>query len=823
MDKQADKPENIENVPKGIIKDRVVSRVIEEEMKKSYLDYAMSVIVGRALPDVRDGLKPVHRRILFAMHEMGMFHNKPFKKSARIVGEVLGKYHPHGDVAVYDALVRMAQDFSLRYPLIDGQGNFGSIDGDNAAAMRYTEARLSKIAEEILVDIDKETVDFIPNFDASLKEPLVLPSKLPNLLINGSSGIAVGMATNIPPHNLKEIANGIIMLIDNPNASVDDLMKAIKGPDFPTYGKIIGVGGIREAYHTGKGKIIVKAKAEIEKIKDKERIIVTEIPYQVNKAMLVEEIANCVRDKKIKGIADIRDESSREGIRVVIDVRKDTPANIVLNQLYAYTRMTETFGVIMLVLVDNEPRTLNLKQLLEAYIKHRKSVVRRRTEFELKRASEREHILEGLIVALNNIDDVVQKIKKSKTAEDAKNMLVSDYGLSEIQAKAILEMKLQKLSSLEQQAIKEEHKDLLKIIEELKSILASEQKILEIIKKEVSELKEKYGDERRTIIEHAKEEGIETDIEKLIKEEDVVVTISHSGYIKKTPLAVYKQQQRGGKGIIAAATKEEDFIEHLFITSTHSYILLFTNKGKVYWLKVYEIPDASRYAKGTAIVNLIQLEKDEKINAFVPVKEFNDKMYLVLVTKNGIIKKTNLIEYSRPRQTGIIAIIIDNGDSLVNAVLTDGTKQLMIATKDGMAIKFHEEDARPIGRVSRGVKGITLREGDEVIGMVIADDEKTLLTVTENGYGKRTKISEYRRINRGGMGVINIQCTERNGKVISIKPVDEEDDVMLISKNGIIIRMPVRDISLIGRNTQGVRLMKIEQGDKVIDAAKIAK
>ncbi len=800
---------------------RVNNQLIEEEMKRSYLDYAMSVIVGRALPDARDGLKPVHRRILYAMHDMGMFHNKPFKKCARIVGEVLGKYHPHGDVAVYDSLVRMAQDFSMRYPLINGHGNFGSVDGDSAAAMRYTECRLRRISEEMLQDIDKETIGFAPNFDGSLKEPLVLPAKVPNLLINGSSGIAVGMATNIPPHNLREVADGIISLIDNPEITVEELMQTIKGPDFPTSGIIAGTNGIKECYLTGRGRITVRAKAEIQKENDRERIIITEIPYQVNKALLIEEIANYVKDKRIKGIRDIRDESARESIRVVIEIKRDATANIVLNQLYAYTRMTTTFGAIMLALVDNEPKTLNLKQLLEEHLKHRKDVVRKRTEFGLRKARERAHILEGLIVALDNIDEVVRRIKESSSVDDAQKMLMGNYELTEAQAKAILDMKLQKLSSLEREKIKKEHKDLVQLIDELKSILASEQKILDIIKQELSELREKYGDERRTRIEHIEEE--ELVIEDLIKEENVVVTISHAGYIKRIPADTYRAQQRGGKGVIGAGTRDEDFIEHLFVASTHAHILFFTNKGKVHWLKVYRIPEASRQAKGTAVVNLVNLDKDEYIASYIRVNEFDDKHYLVLATRKGLVKKTNLMAYSRPRQSGIIAITLEEGDGLVNAVLTDGNQQIMIATRDGMAVKFHESDARPIGRTSKGVRGVSLRNDDLAIGMVIAEEPKTILTVTEKGYGKRTPVSDYRRTNRGGVGVRNIRCNDRNGKTVSIKCVDDEDEVILISRKGIIIRMAMKGVSVIGRNTQGVRLMKLGPDDRVSGVADIVR
>ncbi|HIG96632.1 TPA: DNA gyrase subunit A [Candidatus Woesearchaeota archaeon] len=799
---------------------RIIPRVIEEEMKKAYLDYAMSVIVGRALPDVKDGLKPVHRRILFAMNEMGMHHNKPFKKSARIVGEVLGKYHPHGDTAVYDSLVRMAQEFSLRYPLIDGQGNFGSIDGDNAAAMRYTEARLTKIAEELLVDIDKETVDFQPNFDGSLQEPIVLPAKIPNLLINGSSGIAVGMATNIPPHNAGEIIDGVIAVIDNPESTVDQIMHHVKGPDFPTFGSI-SRQELREAYQTGKGKITIKAKAEIEAKKDRERIIITEIPYQVNKSMLVEEIAEQVKSKTIQGISDIRDESNREGIRVVIELKKDAASQVVLNQLMTYTRLTTTFGVIMLALVDNQPQLLNLKQMMEHFIKHREVVVRRRSEFELRKAQERCHILDGLLIALKHIDEIVQKIKKSKDTEVAKNMLIADYELTEMQAKAILDMKLQRLSSLEQEKLRQEHKELLDRIAWLKDLLGSAQKILQIIKEELLELKKGYADARRTRIEIG--DGEEVITEDLIKQEEVMVTISHNGYMKRIPVEVYKQQGRGGKGVIGAGTQEEDFMEDVFVASTHDSILFFSNKGQVYWKKVYDIPEGSRQARGKAIVNLVELEKDEKITAYIAVKEFKEGLYLFLATKKGIVKKTDLSAYGRPRQGGIRAISLGELDDLVNALLTDGKKQILLATKKGNAVKFNEEDCRPIGRTGQGVIGIRLEEGDEVIGAILADDTKAVLTVTENGYGKRSDIAEYRLIGRGGKGVINIQCSERNGDVVAVDSVTDEDEVMMISQSGIVIRMPCKGISIIGRNTQGVRLMKLDEKDKVVSATKIAR
>ncbi|MEM4336950.1 MAG: DNA gyrase subunit A [Candidatus Woesearchaeota archaeon] len=798
---------------------RIFLRPIEDEMKKSYIDYAMSVIVSRALPEVRDGLKPVHRRVIYSMLELGLFSNKPFRKSARIVGDCLGKYHPHGDVAVYDALVRMAQDFSLRYPLVEGQGNFGSVDGDAPAAQRYTEARLSKIAEELVADIDKDTVDFQNNFDASLKEPVIFPSKIPNLLLNGSAGIAVGMATNIPPHNIKEVCEALIYTIENPECSSLDLMKFIKGPDFPTAGIIEGVEGIKLAYTTGRGKIKLKARCEIIEEKGKQKIVITEIPYQVNKALLIESIANLVKEKKILGISDIRDESDKEGIRIIIEVKKEANASVILNQLYAHTNLSTSFGIIMIALVDNEPKLLTLKELITHFISHRKEVVTRRTSFELRKAEERAHILEGLIVALENIDDVVKKIKASKDAQEAANILISDYKLTEIQAKSILDMKLNRLASLEQKKIREEHSTLIKLIEELKSVLASEKKIYEIIKKETEEVKNKFSDERKTEI--IESEGIEITEENLVAPEDVVVTITYSGYIKRTPLSIYRQQGRGGKGIVATETKENDFVEHLFVANTHSYLLLFTNKGRVHWLKVYEIPESSRYALGKAIVNIVQLEKEEKISAFIPVREFDDRHFLIIATKKGIVKKTNLAEYSNPRKGGIIAIKLAEGDDLIDVVMTDGRDQLMLATKKGVAVRFREEDVRVCGRSAMGVRGIKLKGGDEVVGMVIANDNETLLTITENGYGKRSKISDYRIINRGGCGVINIQCTERNGEVVAVKSVTDEDEIAVISQKGIMIRIPVKLISVIGRNTQGVRIMKLEGEDKVVAAAKI--
>ncbi|MBN1544732.1 DNA gyrase subunit A [Candidatus Woesearchaeota archaeon] len=799
--------------------EKIIPTVVEEEIKRSYLDYSMSVIVGRALPDVRDGFKPVHRRVLFAMNDLGMFSNKPFKKSARIVGEVIGKYHPHGDVAVYDTLVRMAQDFSLRYPLIQGQGNFGSVDGDSPAAMRYTEARLSRISEEILEDIKKDTVGFQPNFDGELQEPVVLPCKIPNLLVNGSSGIAVGMATNIPPHNMGEVIDGAVRLIDRPDATPDQLMEQIKGPDFPTGGIVSGVSGIVEAYNTGRGKVKIRAKTGFETVRNRHSIIVSEIPYQVNKSLLIEQIADLVRDKHITGIHDIRDESDKDGMRIVIELKSEATAEVVLNQLFKHTRLESTFGIIFLGLVNNEPRLLNIKEMLQCFIEHRQVVVRRRTDFDLKKAEERAHILEGLIIALDDIDNIVQKIKRSKDVETAKAVLVSDYSLSEVQAKAILDMRLQKLASLEQVKIKDEHRSLIELIAELKSILSSEERILGIIKSELLDMKEKYADERRTEI--SADVGEDLSVEDLIEEEDMVVTVTHAGYIKRLQVDAYRSQGRGGKGVIGASTKEEDFVEHLFVASTHSSVLFFTNQGQVYWVKVYDLPLASRQAKGKAMVNLVSLKEGEKIKAFVPVREFDDQHYLIMCTKQGTVKKTSLESFSRPRKGGIRGITINEGDELVDVVMTDGSMNVIIATSNGMAIRFSENDVRPMGRSAAGVRGVSLKQGDSVIGMVIAEDDKTLLTVTENGYGKRTEVSEYRFIRRGGVGVKNILCSDRNGKAVSIRSVTDDDEVMFMSQNGIVIRTPVKEISVIGRATQGVRLMKLEDGDRLVDAAKI--
>ena len=798
---------------------KIVSRVIQDEMKQSYLDYSMSVIVGRALPDVRDGLKPVHRRVLYTMWEIGLLHNKPFKKSANVVGNCMARFHPHGDTAIYDTLVRLAQDFSMRYPLIEGQGNFGSLDGDPAAAMRYTECRLAKLAEEMLEDIDKKTVRFVPNFDNSAAEPVALPSKLPNLLVNGSSGIAVGMATNIPPHNLVEVADATIKQIDNPDISIQEIIGIIHGPDFPTGALICGRNGIKDAYSTGRGKILVRAKTNIEESKTKSAIIVNEIPFMVNKSELLEEIADLVRDKKIVGISDVRDESDRNGIRVVIELKKDADREVVLNQLFQHTRMQTTFGIIMLALVNNEPKVLNIKQLIHYYIEHRRDVVRKRTLFDLNKARTREHILEGLLVALLNINNVIKLIKESRSVEIAKEALALNYNLTNEQALAILDMRLQRLTSLEQEKLKQEHTELRKLIEELESVLSSQQKILDIIKKEINELKEKYKDGRRTQIIEL--ENVELETEDLIKDEDMAITITNSGYIKRLPLQTYKLQHRGGKGIIATTTKDEDIVKDIFVASTHSYLLFFTNKGRVHWFKVYNIPEASRQARGKAIVNLLQLKNDETVTAFVPVKIFDNNHYLIMATKKGTVKKTELMAYSNPRKGGIVAITLDQNDELINVELTDGEQQIILATKNGNAVRFKEKDVRATGRSAQGVRGISLKGNDEVIGMVVASDDKTLLSVTENGYGKRTPISEYRLINRGGSGVINIQCSERNGSVVCICDVSENDDIIFISKNGIVIRCPATDISSIGRNTQGVRIMKLGSGDKVVSAVKV--
>lgn len=794
--------------------EKIIPVYIEEEVKDSYLNYAMSVIVGRALPDVRDGLKPVHRRILYAMRELNLEHDKPYKKCARIVGETLGKYHPHGDVAVYDSLVRMAQDFSLRYPLVEGQGNFGSVDGDSAAAMRYTEARLAAIADDMLTDIDKDTVNFGPNFDASLKEPLLLPAALPNLLVNGSSGIAVGMATNIPPHNLNEVADAIIYLLDHPEAEIKDLLRYVKGPDFPTGGIICGKAGIKEAYSTGRGKITVRACATIEHQKNgKDLIVVTEIPYQVQKTSVIENIADSVEEKKVEGISDIRDESDKDGMRIVFELKRDTEAQIVLNQLFKHSQLEGTFGIIMLALVDNRPRVLNLRQVLDCYIDHRKIIIRRRTQFELDKAQKRAHILEGLKIALKFIDRIIKVIKTSKTVIVAKENLMKEFGLSDVQAQAILEMQLQRLTALERDKIDAEYAELLKKIELCKAILASEKKIEGIIKDELSELKKKYGDERRTEIVGDVEE---LNIEDLIAEEDVVVTISHGGYIKRLPVSAYRKQKHGGKGSTGAEVRDEDFIEHLFIASTKDYLLIFTDKGKVYWLKVYEIPQASRVAKGRAIINLLQLATDEKISATIPVKDFSGENFLVMATKQGLIKKTRLDEYSNVRKGGIIGITLENNDELIGVDLTDGKQELLLATRVGKAIRFPESQVRDTGRAAKGVKGITLAKNDQVIAMEVPTKDSTILTVTELGFVKRTPVEHYRIQSRGGKGIINIKVTKKNGVAVNLKTVSDKDELMVITQNGMFLRCPIKDIRATGRSSQGVRLIKINEKDKDI-------
>jgi len=802
------------------IKENIKSVNIEDEMQKSYIDYAMSVIVGRALPDVRDGLKPVHRRILFAMNDLGNYWNKPYKKSARVVGDVIGKYHPHGDTAVYDTIVRMAQDFSLRYPLIDGQGNFGSIDGDSPAAMRYTEIRMDKMSSEMLDDIDKETVKFGPNYDDSLEEPLLLPTKIPNLLINGSSGIAVGMATNIPPHNLTEIIDGINALIDNPQITVKGLMKFVKGPDFPTSAYIHGRDGIKSAYETGRGRIQMRAKAIIEKNpnNDRETIVISELPYQVNKAKIVGKIAELVREKKIEGISDLRDESDRDGIRVVIELKRGTIAQVILNKLYKQTQMQETFGVIMLALDKYQPKVMDLKTMLKKFVEFRKEMVIRRTEFDLKKAKERAHILRGLKIALNSLDEIIQLIKKASTPKEAQEKMIAKFKLDEIQAKAILDMKLQRLTGLERQKILDELKELEDKIKWLTIVLGSEKEIFKIIKEELKEIQEKYGDERRSEIIDT---TTEISLEDMIVEEDMVVTISSTGYIKRNPISMYKAQRRGGKGIKGMSVKEEDYIVDLYVASTHDYLLFFTELGKVHWLKVHAIPQYGRASKGTAIVNLLHLQKEEKLAAIVPVKKFEEGRFLVMGTKKGIIKKTSLMAFSNPRTAGIIALTIDKGDHLIDVKQSNGEKKIFLGTKNGMAILFSEKEVRPIGRAGRGVRGITLKKDDEVVGMEVIGEQATALTITEKGFGKRTDSSEYRVQSRGGKGVINIKATSRNGKVVTVKIVSNEDQLMVISSDGNIIRMRVNEISTIGRNTQGLRLVSLKEGTKVVDMARV--
>ena len=794
---------------------------IEKEMKKSYLDYAMSVIIGRALPDVRDGLKPVHRRVLFAMRELKNDYNKAYKKSARIVGDVIGKYHPHGDTAVYDTIVRLAQNFSMRYPLVDGQGNFGSVDGDRPAAMRYTEIRMQRLAHEMLTDLDKETVNFVPNYDESMSEPSVLPSKIPSLLINGSSGIAVGMATNIPPHNISEVIDAIKAVIDNPGVTWNELMEYVPGPDFPTGGIIYGTNGIKEAYKNGRGIFKIRARVIVEKDKrtQRETIIVTELPYQVNKAKLVEKIAELVRDKHIQGVRFVRDESDREGMRMAVGLKKDQIAGVVINQLYKMTRMENTFGVIFLAIVNNRPELLNLKEILEYFILHRKEIVIRRTRFDLKKAEERAHILEGLKIALDNLDDVVALVRKSRSPAEAKEQLIQQYSLTPIQAQAILDMRLQRLTGLEREKIVEEYKNLLKDITRFKEILANERLVLNIIKDELTEIQSEYGDSRNTELV---EQTQEISIEDMIVEEDMVVSISKSGYIKRNPITLYQNQRRGGKGKTGMGTKADDFVEHLFVASTHHTFMFFTNKGKVYWCKVYDIPQAGRMSLGKAIVNLLNFEVGEKLTTVLPVQEFEPGYHVLMATSNGLIKKTDLMAFSRPRVGGIIALNLRADDELISARITDGSLNVFLGSLMGKSIRFHESNIRPSGRTSMGVRGMRLDAGDRIVAMEVLTHGQTLFAVTENGYGKRTSIDEYPVQKRGGKGVISIKTTERNGLVVSILLVDVENDLMLMTNIGKIIRMPIEGISVISRNTQGVKLMGLEADERIVGAARLA-
>jgi len=801
--------------------DRFAEISIEKEMKKSYLDYAMSVIIGRALPDVRDGLKPVHRRVLFAMRELKNDWNKPYKKSARIVGDVIGKFHPHGDAAVYDTIVRLAQDFSMRYPLVDGQGNFGSIDGDPPAAMRYTEIRMMRLAHEMLEDLEKETVDFVPNYDESLSEPAVLPAKIPSLLINGSAGIAVGMATNIPPHNLSEVIAGLKTLIDNPEISVDELIDLIPGPDFPTGGMIYGTDGIRAAYQTGRGAVRIRARLLVEKDKrtQRETLVITELPYQVNKAKLIEKIADLIRDKNIEGIRFVRDESDRDGMRIALGLKKDQIAGVTINQLYKHTRLETSFGIIFLAVVNGRPEILNLKEILQYFILHRKDIVIRRTRFDLKKAEDQAHILEGLKVALDNLDEVVALIRASKSPAEAKSQLVKKFSLTEKQAQAILDMRLQRLTGLERNKIQQDYKNIIKDIARFKEILASEKLVLNIIKDELSEIDEKFGDHRYTeIIEETKE----ITIEDMIVEEDMVVTISKRGYIKRNPITLYRKQRRGGKGKTAMGTKEDDFVEHLFVASTHHTFLFFTNQGRVYWRKVYDMPQAGRMSLGKAIVNLLNFGKDERLTTVLAVPEFVPGYHVLMATKNGIIKKTDLMAFSRPRVGGIIALNLLKGDELIAARITDGTLNVFLGSRMGKSIRFHESDIRPSGRVATGVRGMRLAQGDRIVGMEVLSHGQTLFAVTENGFGKRTSIDEYPVQKRGGKGVISIKTTERNGMVIGILLVEEDDDLMLMTDAGKVIRMQINSISVIGRNTQGVKLMGMDADERVVGAARLA-
>lgn len=792
---------------------------IEEEMKTSYMDYAMSVIVGRALPDVKDGLKPVQRRILYAMLREGLTPGKKYSKCAGVVGEVLKKYHPHGDSAVYDALVRLAQDFNMRYMLVDGQGNFGSIDGDPAAAYRYTEARMTKVAEEMLIDIDKETVDFKTNFDETTLEPIVLPAKVPNLLINGSSGIAVGMATNIPPHNLGEVVDGLLMMLEKQDVTVKDLMKKIKGPDFPTGSIIHGRKGIIDAYHTGRGIVRSRARVDIEEHAKGRRIIVTEIPYQVNKARLIEKIAELVRHKKIEGLSDLRDESNREGMRIVMELKRAEIPQVILNQLYKHTAMESTFGIIMLAIVNGQPRVLNLSQMLSLFLQHRREVTVRKTKFELRKAEEKAHILEGLKIALDNLDNVIKLIRKSTTPEEALNGLIGSFQLSKIQAQAILDMRLQRLTGLERDKIVEDYTNTIQEIERLKSILASPELVDNIIKEELIDIKKKYADKRRTEIA---DEAEEITLEDLIQEEEMVVTISHQGYIKRNSLDLYRSQLRGGKGLMGMETREEDFVEDLFTASTHDHVLFFTNLGRLHWLKVYQIPETGRSARGKAIVNLLQLLDEEKIAAVFPIKEFTEDRFLIMATKKGVIKKTSLNAYSNPRAKGIAAIKIDPDDELIGVRLTDGTQDIILSTREGLAIRFNEKDAREIGRVARGVRGIRLKGDDVVVSVGVLDKDTTLLTITENGFGKRTKAEEYRIQSRGGKGVFTIKVTPKNGRVVGVLRVTNDDEIIIIAGSGKLIRLKASNIRIIGRATQGVKLIDLAEDDKVMSIARVA-
>jgi DNA gyrase subunit A len=792
---------------------------IEEEMRKSYLEYSMSVIVGRALPDVRDGLKPVHRRVLYAMHDMKNYFNRPYKKSARVVGDVIGKFHPHGDAAVYDTIVRMAQDFSMRYPLVDGQGNFGSVDGDPPAAMRYTEVRMTRLAQNFLDDIDKETVDFTPNYDGSLEEPALLPTSIPNLLVNGSSGIAVGMATNIPPHNLTEVTLAVESVIDDPEVTIKALMKIVPGPDFPTAGFILATAGIKEAYETGKGIIKIRARAFIEKVgQNRERIIISEIPFMVNKTKLLERIADLVKERKVEGVADIRDESDRDGMRIAVDVKREGNALVIMNRLYKYTQMEVSFGIIFLAIVKGRPQVLNLKEMLVLFVEHRREIIVRRTIYDLRKAEERAHILEGLKKALDALDEIIEAIRSSADPKEAKSRLMADFSLTDVQAQAILEMRLQRLTGLEREKIQSEYQELLKNISQYKAILASPAMVLQIIKDEMKQIRESFGDERRTEILH---EAGQIDVEDLIAEEDMVVTISHDGYIKRNPISLYRAQRRGGKGLTGARPKEEDFVELLFVASSHDYLLFFTNKGRVYWKKVHEVPEAGRMSRGKAIVNLLELQKGERVATTLAVRTFGGDKYVVMATKEGLVKKTELTAYANPRTGGIVAIKINEEDELIGVRVSGGSQDIFLTTRQGKSIRFHEDEIREMGRVAAGNIGIRMESGDQVVGMEVLDEGATILTVTENGFGKRTHTEEYRVQGRGGKGILTIKTTQRNGPVVYACQVTDPDELMIITEQGKIIRLKVADISVIGRNTQGVKLIDLAEGEKVVAVAKV--